>query len=37
MTKVTMEIPAARASQMARFFADEGFVVFLGRSTRKTS
>ncbi|MHB1920381.1 MAG: hypothetical protein ACYCSX_17195 [Acidimicrobiales bacterium] len=27
MTKVTMEIPAARASQMAQFFLDEGFEV----------
>lgn len=27
MPKVTMEIPPARASQMARFFLDEGFEV----------
>ena len=27
MTKVTIEIPPARASQMAQFFIDEGFEV----------
>ena len=27
MTKVTVEIPPARASQMAQFFLDEGFEV----------
>jgi hypothetical protein len=27
MTKVTLEIPPARASQMASFFLDEGFEV----------